>query len=105
MNIQNLIDGLSALGFVDGYVIAGEPAEIVLWENSEPQPSYNEIKEASIRGEYMRKFADVEKSRQFAYQSNSDPLFFGWQRGENTEQDWLNAVQAVKDAHPYPEEG
>jgi len=25
-----------------------------------------------------------------------------YQRGEVTEQDWLDAVQAVKDAHPYP---
>jgi hypothetical protein len=46
---------------------------------------------------------DVEGERRLAYQSDSDPLFFGWQRGENTEQDWLDAVQAVKDANPYPE--
>jgi len=30
-------------------------------------------------------------------------LFFEYQRGEATEQEWLDAVQAVKDAHPYPE--
>ena len=47
---------------------------------------------------------DVEWARRQAYQNDSDPLFFGWQRGENTEQDWLDAVQAVKDAHPYPEQ-
>jgi len=29
-------------------------------------------------------------------------VFFDYQRGEVTEQDWLDAVQAVKDAHPYP---
>jgi hypothetical protein len=46
---------------------------------------------------------EVEAARRQAYQTDSDPLFFGWQRGENTEQDWLDAVQAVKDAHPYPE--
>lgn len=45
----------------------------------------------------------VEAARRLAYQTDSDPLFFGWQRGENTEQDWLDAVQAVKDAHPYPD--
>lgn len=42
-------------------------------------------------------------ARRVAYQNESDPLFFEWQRGEATEQDWLDAVQAVKDAHPYPE--
>ena len=46
---------------------------------------------------------EVEAQRRSAYQSDSDPLFFGWQRGENTEAEWLAAVQAVKDAHPYPE--
>jgi hypothetical protein len=46
---------------------------------------------------------EVEAARRQAYQTDSDPLFFGWQRGENTEQEWLSAVQAVKDAHPYPE--
>ena len=47
--------------------------------------------------------AEVEAARRWAYQNESDPLFFGWQRGEDTEQAWLDAVQAVKDAHPYPE--
>ena len=46
---------------------------------------------------------EVEAARRVAYQTDSDPLFFGWQRGENTEAEWLAAVQAVKDAHPYPE--
>jgi hypothetical protein len=45
----------------------------------------------------------VKDSRRAAYQTESDPLFFGWQRGDNTEQEWLDAVQAVKDAYPYPE--
>jgi hypothetical protein len=45
---------------------------------------------------------EVEEARRYAYQNTADPLFFSWQRGENTEQEWLDAVQAVKDAHPYP---
>jgi hypothetical protein len=45
---------------------------------------------------------EVEAARLLAYQQHSDPLFFAWQRGEATEQEWLDAVQAVKDAHPYP---
>lgn len=45
----------------------------------------------------------VQQARQAAYQATADPLFFGYQRGDNTEQEWLDAVQAVKDQHPYPE--
>jgi hypothetical protein len=45
----------------------------------------------------------VEQARANAYRETSDPLFFKYQRGSATEQEWLDAVQAVKDAHPYPE--
>lgn len=45
----------------------------------------------------------VQQARLAAYQQTADPLFFGFQRGDNTEQEWLDAVQAVKDQHPYPD--
>lgn len=45
----------------------------------------------------------LKSTRREAYQREADPLFFGWQRGDNTKQEWLDAVQAVKDANPYPE--
>ena len=44
----------------------------------------------------------VEQARAVAYRETSDALFFKYQRGSATEQEWLDAVQAVKDAHPYP---
>jgi hypothetical protein len=46
--------------------------------------------------------SDVEGARRAAYETQSDPLFFEWQRGDGTEQAWLDAVAAVKAAHPYP---
>jgi len=46
--------------------------------------------------------AEVEAERRAAYAAESDPLFFEWQRGDGTEQAWLDAVAAVKAAHPYP---
>jgi len=54
-------------------------------------------------GAYNRELAQVQETRRQAYIRDADPLFFGYQRGENTEQEWLEAVQAVKYAHPYPE--
>ena len=45
----------------------------------------------------------VEQARAIAYRETSDPLFFEWQRDDATKAEWLAAVQAVKDAHPYPE--
>ena len=52
---------------------------------------------------YNQELAQIQEVRRQVYIRDADPLFFGYQRGENTEQEWLDAVQAVKDAHPYPE--
>lgn len=46
----------------------------------------------------------VEAERRFAYQTQTDPLFFQYQRGEITEKQWKAAVAKVKKAHPYPAE-
>jgi hypothetical protein len=46
---------------------------------------------------------EIEQARLVAYQRDADPLYFQWRRGTATEQEWLDAVQGVKDAHPYPE--
>jgi hypothetical protein len=53
-------------------------------------------------GTYQREYDAVTVARQFAYQQTADPIFMQYQRGEATEQEWLDAVEAVKDANPYP---
>lgn len=39
--------------------------------------------------------------RAAAYPTQSDPIFFQWQRGQKTEQEWLDAVAAVHAQYPY----
>jgi hypothetical protein len=103
MNLQQLTDGLTALGFTSGYAAKdGSPAEIILWENQVPQPSDDEILAASPDGAFQREYDAVTAIRQAEYARLSDPIFMQYQRGEATEQEWLDAVQAVKDANPYP---
>ena len=65
-------------------------------------PEQEAEREAYAAGAYDREYAFVEETRRQAYVREADPLFFGFQRGDNTEQEWLDAVQAVKDANPYP---
>lgn len=36
------------------------------------------------------------------YQNESDPIFFKWQRGEATQQEWLDKIAEIKAR--YPEE-
>ena len=70
--------------------------------NSEDVPSQDMLDAAWPQVEYDRAYAAVEAARHAAYISDADPLFFKWQRGSGSEQAWRDAVQAVKDAHPYP---
>lgn len=46
--------------------------------------------------------AQAEAQRAEAYRTESDPLFFKWQRGEATEQEWKDAVAAIKARFPDP---
>jgi hypothetical protein len=46
---------------------------------------------------------EIEEKRRLAYQKYADPIYFQWQRGTKTEQDYLNMIEAVKQKYPYPE--
>jgi hypothetical protein len=43
----------------------------------------------------------VSVAREQAYKVQSDPIFFQYQRGDKTEQEWLDAVNLVKTQLPY----
>lgn len=49
-----------------------------------PQPTASELD------------ALMESRRAKAYRDESDPLFFKWQRGEATEQQWLDKIAEIK---------
>jgi hypothetical protein len=41
-----------------------------------------------------------DEQRKAAYQNEADPLFFKWQRGEATEQEWLDKIAEIKARYP-----
>jgi hypothetical protein len=47
---------------------------------------------------------EQQDARQSAFQREADPLFFKVQRGEATEQEWLDKVAEIRARYPYPEE-
>ena len=73
------------------------------WQSDDPKPTKKTLDDAWPQVKYDREYAQVEQARAHAYRETSDPIFFEYQRGDKTEAEWLAAVQAVKDAHPYPE--
>ena len=51
-----------------------------------------------------QQLAQAEANRQAAYTQEADPLFFKWQAGETTEQEWLAKREEIRARYPYPEE-
>jgi hypothetical protein len=74
------------------------------WLSEGDAPTQAELDAAWPQVQYDRAYAQVELARHAAYTAPGGPdsVFFRWQRGDATEQEYLDAVQAVKDAHPYP---
>ena len=84
------------------WALNGDSYSGLQWLSDGEAPTLDELEAEWAQVEYEVAYEAVQKARQAAYQAESDPIFFDYQRGEVTEQDWLDAVQAVKDAHPYP---
>jgi hypothetical protein len=102
--LQEINDGLTALGFTEGYAIGGDPAEIILWENEEKQPTNAAIAKAAPQGAYQRDLAAVAEQRRQAYILESDPLNFKYQE---TQLDvdrvaWLEKKDEIKARYPEP---
>jgi hypothetical protein len=72
------------------------------WYGSTPKPTQAELDAQWPQVQYNNQVAVVEAARRVAYEQQSDGLFFEWQRGDNTEAAWREAVAKVKLAHPYP---
>jgi hypothetical protein len=82
--------------------IDGETYEGLTWLDSTPKPTQAELDAQWPAVDYQNQYNAVETTRRTQYEAQSDGLFFEWQRGTNTQAGWEAAVQAVKDANPYP---
>jgi len=99
---MNIIQILTSRYSGAQWLLSGSDYSGLEWLDKSPKPTKKELEALwpEVQAETAR--AEVEAARQAAYATTADPLFFQFQRGEVTEQEWLDAVQAVKDAHPYP---
>ena len=73
------------------------------WENNAwvciDQPTVD----AWIQGEKDTFNAAQKQKREAAYKTESDPINFMYQRGEATQQEWLDKVAEIKARFPYQE--
>jgi len=72
------------------------------WLSAGTAPTQAELDAQWPTVAYNQQVAVVETTRRTQYEAQSDGLFFEWQRGTNTQAAWESAVQAIKDANPYP---
>jgi hypothetical protein len=65
------------------------------------KPSYSEVESAWQKLEAELEIQKIQGLRREAYQVESDPLFFEYQRGDIDKAVWLDKVQEIKDRFPY----
>jgi hypothetical protein len=85
------------------YTLTGDDYAGLTWLSDTPKPTEEELAALWPTVQYETAYAQVEAIRQAEYQRTADPLYFKWQAGSGTQEEWVAARQAVKDAHPYPE--
>ena len=83
--------------------LSGNDYATLQWYDDTPKPTQAELDAAWPAVQQARQQAEVETQRKNAYREEADPLFFSYQRGEVTEQEWLDAVDSIRARYPYPE--
>ena len=80
----------------------GDTYDGLEWLSDTPKPTQAELDALWPQVQYETQCAAVEQARLSAYEQQSDPIFFKWQRGDATEAKWREAVAKVKAENPYP---
>lgn len=86
-----------------GYQMVDGGAAFLWDETFENYPSNEEIAEAREELSSLINKIQIDQFRREAYQTRADPIFFKWQRGEATEQQWQDEIAAIR--AEFPEEG
>ena len=101
-NLQLVRQACYNLGMVEPISIETDGT---VWTGTDADRVYADMQ--PIKVEYAKLIAhvphdSVEHARLIAYEQQSDPIFFKWQRGDATEAEWREAVAKVKAENPYP---
>jgi hypothetical protein len=88
-------------------VIVGEPSNAdqytaqVEWHDGRPQPTWADIEAARPAADVAQANATARNNRHKAFIVEADPIYFAWQRGEATEEDWLTKCAEIRGRYPY----
>jgi len=75
--------------------------ETLEWKDASEKPDYQELLTAWDEVQFEIEKERIQKFRRLAYQEEADPIYFEFQRGDATEQDWLDKINEIKARYPY----
>jgi hypothetical protein len=84
------------------WTMNGDTFDGLDWLDETPKPTQAELDAQWATVDYNNQCTIIQFTRHSEYVAKSDPIFFEWQRGTKTQAEWEAAVQAIKDANPYP---
>ena len=85
------------------WTMNGDDVEGITWHTEGVEPLTSaEVAAEVARLEAIEAAEEPRRQRRAAFQAESDPLFFEWQRGEGTEQAWLEKVAEIRARYPDP---
>lgn len=80
----------------------GDTYDGLTWLSDSPKPTKKALDDAWPAVQQAQAQAAVDAQRHAAYAAESDPLYFKWQRGEGTEQAWLDKIAEIQARYPDP---
>jgi hypothetical protein len=98
MNIYPVVENKPDFNSMTEKLVAGEPFFNNHWivdYSAEP------LSEEEINQNISLQNSNIEQERIRLYQQISDPLFFKWQAGTSTKEEWEAARKMIKDSLPY----
>lgn len=84
------------------WTLDGEDYTGLTWLSDTPKPTKAALEKQWDQVQYEINVEAVNAQRLTAYQNESDPIFFEYQRGENTEQAWKDKIAEIQARYPFP---
>jgi hypothetical protein len=84
------------------WTLDGDDYAGLTWLSDTPKPTKAALEKQWADVQYKTAVEKNDQARRNAYQTESDPLFFQWQRGEATEQAWKDKVAEIQARYPEP---
>jgi hypothetical protein len=93
---------ISSLNPKAAFSIENNDYSTVQWTDSHEgiKPTIEEVQAELARLEAEAPNKEAEKNRLRSYQKESDPLFFKWQAGEATQEEWVAKRNEIRARYP-----